>query len=283
MIFRDSNRTPTESALVRAATVHDPADDHWQFDEAVYGERPPCSDAKAFELGCNVDYGVDGKPVPFEDGPAFTEFCTFNLVHSEKCSILANETWKDVRARAERNLQIKERKALEATVWGAENAPIGIACAFTDETGPTATILNSGSDFASINAVTALENVIYELTDVAYIHVPRVLVNYVIPFLDKDDAGNFRTALGSYVIPGVGYDGSGPGGEPDETGDSGYIYGTGEIQLIRGTVLSIPEDPAQARDPGKNTVEFIAERAWGVWVDPCVGVYGVSAKYCHVS
>jgi hypothetical protein len=277
MIIRHEFGTPTESPLVRAAPPVTAPSNDWQYDESVSGESTPCAPAVAFDLGCYVPYGINGKIVDHSTDPdQFIEFCRFNVVYSESCSVMVDNDWYSVAEYAEKGLLFKERRALESIVWGAENAPIDIDCALTNLVNP-AEILNPGLDLCSIDAVTALEHVLYQFSDVVYIYVPRPLINYLVLYIKKDENDNFRTALGSYIIPGVGFDGSGPGGVPDAVGDSAFIYGSGPVKLLRGEVQT-----SRGVTEKQNKVEVIAERPWGVWFDPCPGVFGVSASYLHV-
>lgn len=60
------------------------------------------------------------------------------------------------------------------------------------------------------------------------------------------------------VVPGAGYDGSGPDGEV-ATAETTWVYATGLLEVRRGPVTVVPGELAEALDRATNTVEW---RAW---------------------
>ena len=273
MFIEYQPQTPTESPLIKTALViqgEDGTEKAWQDgSEEVLCESAPCGEVEVLELGCDVPYDKMS-----ENGFLFTPFCTFLVVGGNGCSTHSN-LQRPVRARALDKLLTKERMAIEATVWGTQNAPYDIDCALTSN--PTE--LAQGSAMVPIDGLTALEEKLLACTDTPFIHVPQTVINFLLPYLHTDENGCFRTALGSFVIPGAGYDGSGSGGAEAAQGNA-FIYGTGQVRLLRGEVF-YSDGGTDFLDFNQNNVTVHAERAWGFWHDPCCGVFNVQVKYCH--
>jgi hypothetical protein len=72
--------------------------------------------------------------------------------------------------------------------------------------------------------------------------------------------------MGSLVVPGRGYTGSGPNGE--QPGATEWLYATGIVTVRLGEVFYTPDTLAQATDRSTNTVTYYAERAAAVAFDP---------------
>lgn len=275
-IIRYPRTPPPESALYQAAIVLQPTDSGWQDGSCpIYCEGAPCHDVKVFEAGCcfDVDYGEEGKSQ--ETCIEFVELCTCNIVYSEKCSTLAHNTWHDVREAVEYNLLVKERKAMEECFWGNAELFPDNECALN--TAPE--ILCPELVMDPCAALSALECELYCCTDQPYIHVPRPMANYLCDYIVKGEDGLFRTCLGSIIVFGTGYNGTGPGGEEAEDGCT-YMYGTGPVKIAQGEVCFTTENDEDAINLPQNFVEAQAERVWGFAVDPCCGVYGVQVAYC---
>lgn len=281
MIIEYPGMQATESYLLKTAIDVTPDDDHWQCDEKVWCEGQPCGDIECFPIGdccCDTDYG-DGKGADVEPCREFVEFCRFQLIATDKCSVFGNKNLAmSVRDRATEKLLLKERKAVEAALWGAVDAGCGpLNCSFSPE--GNSELLCPENCMTPLDGLSLIEDALWCCTDTPFIHVPRPMVNYLKPYLEKDDDGCLRTCLGSYVIPGVGYDGSYNGEcEPG----CAVIYGTGPVKYLKGDICYTSDTDLEATNIAQNEVTVHAERAWGLWVDPCCGVKAANVVYCAI-
>jgi hypothetical protein len=80
---------------------------------------------------------------------------------------------------------------------------------------------------------------------------------------------------GNYVVPGVGYDGSAPGGAVDTTGATAWAYATGTVMAAFGTELDLP-----AVDRDVNSLHVVIEEMAGAWFDECC-LTGVNVDLCN--
>lgn len=296
--YTGASRPPLESWLLKTAIdMSDEVDPSWHCEIEVVCEGHPCGDLEAYQLGCEIDpdtgeitypdYG-EGKGADVDECREFTPFCTFLLVATEKCSIFGNKNFaQTVMERAEEKLLYKERKAIESILWGALDAEYEISCSFAQQ--GEAVCVDEETDMAICvdvcSAIAQLEHELFCCTDTPYIHVPAGAINYMMDFLEKDEDGCLRTCLGSYVIPGIGYDGSPPicPDDPDAPREccqgTGVIYGTGPIKYLRGPLCYLGEG-IEGTHLLQNEVVAHVERGWGFWIDPCCGVKAVQAQFC---
>lgn len=99
-----------------------------------------------------------------------------------------------------------------------------------------------------------------------FIHTP-VSVGSVLPIKDRDNDGVLTTALGNYVIPGVGYTGTGTDGAA-AAGSSVWLYATGPVTLRLGKPV-VTGTRTQSIDSSINTMTMSAERSAAVVWDGC--------------
>lgn len=117
-----------------------------------------------------------------------------------------------------------------------------------------------------MEAMAMLEAVTAETTrgGPVYIHGNTALIGRVGMNLDR--VGNeLRTKTGAIVIPDAGYPGTGPDGDPENTG---WLYATGPVVVRLGAITS-DIAPASTTDRPTNRRRVLAERMFGVAFDPC--------------
>lgn len=79
------------------------------------------------------------------------------------------------------------------------------------------------------------------------------------------------------IVPGVGYDGSGPDGTVDGTGETSWAYATGIVDTRLAEILT-----RGAHDPGNNDVVAIASREAIAYWDGCCH-YGINVNLCDTA
>jgi len=88
------------------------------------------------------------------------------------------------------------------------------------------------------------------------------------PFVGAAPSPRSFTMLGTPVVFGMGYDGTGPNGEATDT-DTEYMYASGRVLIWRGDTVIPPTD--QTFNRATNQALVLAERAYvtvvecGVW------------------
>jgi hypothetical protein len=118
------------------------------------------------------------------------------------------------------------------------------------------------------------------------IHAPRTVVTMWFsqtPGLEK--VGNLiMDPYGNLIVAGVGYDGSDPDGELDDTGETAWAYATSLVEVKIGALLPLGrDDNMSAVNRSTNLATFRAERPVAAFWDGCchAGIrVGVCATCC---
>lgn len=232
-----------------------------------------------------VEEGGDAPDFEKETGAGqlIEEYQPFVAWAGDACSPFGwNE--RDYQGRARRKLLANESRIIEAELWtGARAATAGYPNRFLADAGRV-TQLESGVRTPHASALAELESALAECGGGDHmIHaMPRLVSLWsrngmVTP---SPDGRVLRTALGTVVVPGAGYNGSGPGGSPAEGDrDDSWAYGTGMVRVWRGPVVVLPGDFASAVDRETNLVTFRAERFVAATWDQCCHV-GIRVNHC---
>lgn len=123
------------------------------------------------------------------------------------------------------------------------------------------TTLNGGSPTSAKNAVALLEQNIADKGGNGVIHMqPSVFSQYwhEAPQAMFIQNGVAKTALGTIVVPGVGYTGSAPDGTA-QSGTVTWAYATGQVQHMLSNVVLLPDTISQATDRAQNLTTFRVE------------------------
>jgi hypothetical protein len=125
-----------------------------------------------------------------------------------------------------------------------------------------------------VDALSELEGAIGACYDgVATIHAPRKLLpRLAAQGVVKAQGGLITTILGTKVVAGRGYPGTGPTGA--DVADQSWMYATGEVFYRRGDVVQ-PTD-RESFDRARNTMKALAERTYVIGWDCCVLTVPVS-------
>jgi len=116
-----------------------------------------------------------------------------------------------------------------------------------------------------------------------YIHVrPHILIELAAATLIRREGNVWLTPMDSIVVPGRGYPGTGPNGEPVAPG-SEWMYATGRVEIRRSEVMVFPEQdtvtdqnpfgvPASAVNRQTNDIAVTAQRIVSVAFNSYAGV-----------
>ena len=288
---QDTNRY----SLLNTVPIETPEDPTWQFDGIIY-PTPSCEKPQLLPLGCGREENYPNQEKPSFSHYGTEEACLVQTVHGDICTTqqLGQRNFKE---NAQKNLELGESFALEQGLWtGAGIKDSTVRSCFDDGNldwcwfgnSPEQVCPEFEGPLCPRDALSALEDELWKCCVVGYIHVPRVLINYLCDWLETDDQGRLRTKLGSIVVAGTGYDNTAPfltpeGGDPVQAetavGET-WIYGTGGLRLFKGSLEFTPEDQKDAIEFKKNLVEYRAERIWGIGLDPCCPVLTAKTKFC---
>jgi hypothetical protein len=193
-------------------------------------------------------------------------FSPFGLVAADRCSTFSFR-YRDYVARATRKLIACESKLIEAELWagdlGEENSIIASS---------NADVVGGGAVDASV-ALAYLEQAIADCGcgSRMMIHLRPWLFNWLIANAHTEfryEGNRYYTPMGHIVVPGNGYLGTGPTGQP--VASTEWMYATGLVTAYRWPISITPGSLAEATERRTNTVTMYAERAAGfTWDSSC--------------
>ncbi|HEX9994500.1 MAG TPA: hypothetical protein VGB14_16340 [Acidimicrobiales bacterium] len=246
---------PLQGILVAATRITE-ADDRWIG--GVTWVPEPCSDVGAVGRAIDPDAGQKQAVVAVEEEATAHPFYVAVI---RECSTLSGQ---DRSAATRRLLDAAESALIERELWTGE---VAVAAGWgnpfladgnaVDVTADTPTIVNT---FAELEA--ALAGCLRR--GMIHLSVRALVIAGSKGLLRKEAGSNLITTwMGSIVVPGAGYPGTGPGGA---TGASGTetVYATGRVALRRSTV-----EEREAVHPQLNRRAWLAERAVAATFDPC--------------
>lgn len=228
-----------------------------------------CGAGGAFDPTCTPE-GTGLKAIPTREGDN-PEYQPFVVWAGDKCS--ADSQWQRIAERTQRLLEAIQDFQIESEFWRGDLAQA------SDPDWPNlflasddADVLATGSQEAP-DALALLEQgfASCQRGQRGMIHAPRSVVTlWQEKGLLRHEGGFILTALDTIVVPGSGYDGSGPGGTPATPG-SVWAYATGLVDVRLDRVINVPDaaDIRSALDRSTNTVEFRAERYVAATWDGC--------------
>lgn len=193
----------------------------------------------------------------------------FAIEASVDCSTFGS-TAEDMQARALRRLNGIRSYQLEREFWTGTLAQANSwSNQYLTKTGAggVSRYIENGAAVGAITALAELEQAIADGTTwgVGMIHaMPRTVTYWSSNYLvyETPRPGLFRTLLGTIVVAGRGYPGTGPGGAAGHLGaDSGlattagqyaYAYATSQVFVRLGPVTTVIEEDSQAVDRATN-------------------------------
>jgi len=259
--------------LLRAATIVPTDDDYWINGIQVW-PYPSGESVGSFDP-CGT-----GSPAPSKgagEAPDTAEFWTQTIYAPMSCTARSLHDQDDYVNRATAVLIANEGAQVEDQFWSGSAQPLS-----PHLTDANATVLNAGAVTDVFNGLALLEEAIAATGRAGMIHAPWPLVSVWSANYQVFREGNqIVTITGTIVVPGAGYDGSGPAGETQPTGTESWAFATGLVEIRRSDPFVIPSQISQAitMSPNRNDITYRAERYvvadWdrelqaGVLIDRC--------------
>lgn len=262
--------------LVQNADLIDVGDEHWANGIQVHGYIP--DNAAGWSVCAAEAASPPDSKASQELANPLPEFGPLTAYLTETCSTRTMErTQEAFTARAKTTFAAVEGAVVEDQFWNGTWLPDN-----PHLTDSNVDVLNSGGATSALNGLAMLEDAIADTHRAGVIHMSAGLAVYLSGFgvgVLIPERGALYTITGTLVIPGYGYDGSGPEGEQPVTGTEEYAYATGPVEVLRSEAFLMPPDVAQAVDRTTNTIEYRAERYYipfwdtalqaGVKIDRC--------------
>lgn len=250
------------SVLVPRAT----ADGHWQ--NGVQWETLTCAPASGVGQPCPPEGEEQtGLPKNLDTGAGeLGEADAFTIYGSYSCTPVGH-TLDYAQDRAEEHLQTREEARVEQAIWTGDLDNVGFAEG----------AVQVAAGVSLVRAVAALEQWLAEnYGSQGVIHMTREAATVATAaqvLVVKGSA--LTTVLGTPVVAGGGYPGTGPAGQ-DPADGSTYLYATPALLGYRSEVFpgSDPVSAGFARDT--NDLTAVAERTYVVGWDPCGSAYALA-------
>lgn len=261
-----ANRTfpplaPPTTSLLTAAYVVEETDNRWENGFEVEGEG--CGSAAPWD-----DCGSADKVA--SDARNNSSFIPFVVYATDSCSTwgFSKSDERDRRTvRLLNNLAASESFVIEQELWsdtlGLGNPKIADTSTVTHATAVTI-----------LNAVAQVEDDAGVLAKGAgiMIHMRPYLFTLLVAQRILEKVGNkWYTPMGSIIVPGRGYAGTGPAGQAASSTEE-WIYATSLVQVRLGKLLTI-DNPADVVNHQTNDVLLLSERkAIASFDDSCIRV-----------
>ncbi len=238
-----------------------PDSDRWQ--SGVTWESITNDDVES--LGAAAPHSVDpsnGVPITGEATP----FTVYGMFQASPAAYSP----QDAQAKALEHLLAREEQKVEALLWsGAESNEPSLAAA-------TTTVVTAGTDAAA--SLAALENTVaVQHGNLGVFHMTRgTALQLLGQQLLTVRGGGLYTQVGTPVVAGGGYPGTGPVTDPatDDADATGWVYATPPLFGYRSEPFPSSAVPGDLLDTRNNDLFSVVERTYVVGFDPC-GVYAV--------
>ncbi len=248
-----SSRAPLPYGLFTVATMR-PDSDRWQG--GVQWEQTLAAQAQGTSFDCDTPaaaLGLDEQECSVGEASAFTVYGYFRGNPVESSGEVAQ-------AKAIDHLTIREQARVEQALWTGD---LGNEPSLRDSATPA-----GSTALALITGLAALEEAIADdYGSLGVIHMTRATALWA--FKDRlveSRNGRLFTALGTPVVAGAGYDGSGPTGAAAAAGKA-WAYATGPVFAYRSEVFSPTATFGDILDRSTNTLLAVAERTYVVGFD----------------
>lgn len=266
VVVDDITRQPLPYGLLSVLVPRaDTTDGHWQ--NGIEWESLGCAPASGIgEPECDTDDMI-GLPKRFNDRADLGEASPFTVYGSYKCNP-AGHTIQFARDRATEHLLAREEARAEQAIWTGDLGNEGFA------TGSS----NAGAGAVSVTrAIAELEGWVgRNYGSLGVIHMTREAALIGVQSLALVITGNrLYTALGTPVIAGAGYPGTGPAGQAPAGGQS-YMYATPAMVGYRSEPFVGAQPTSAGLDRAKNDLYAVAERTYVIGWDPCGTAYAIA-------
>lgn len=223
-------------------------------DTFLYGiQCPPVSGSKTFS---GIEAPVTGAP--------------FAVITSYTCGIVGYSL-DEARQRVLTRMSLREQMAVERRIWQGQQAGGSVLGQIT---GLFRGAVSLGAAGCVTEAVEMLEQQLATSGVVGgMLHARWGMAAHMGNghLLEHPTPRRFATPLGTPIVFGQGYDGSGPVAEQPDT-NSEWMYASGRILIWQDSEINVP-DPRQTFNTSNNQVLILAERTYAVAVE--CGVWAV--------
>lgn len=253
---------PPLYTLFGAASTVDEPNDRWINGLTVSGY--PCGPVDRYSL-CGGSAGI-AKPAAAAPPLAY-DVDPFTLVYPFRCRAYHGQVWDTVREQALAAFEAYEAQGFEEEFWTGELEPGNPHLTDND----TVTVLNGGTATSLRNAMGLLEQAIADSGAKGMIHTSACVGSDMAQSGGASKDGNkLVTPLGTIVVPGSGYHGTGPNGSTPGAHQR-WAYATGLVAAWREpTARVIPDNITQAHDRVTNDVVITVERVYAAGWDRCL-------------
>lgn len=282
--------SPRVSLLSSAQTP--PAGDDPRWVQGFSWEPLLCSDetTRTFD---NCDPPAFDIPLQGEQ----KSYLPFGISASDKCSALGlsrdgsgtsqEQIFAGWANRARRKLEVCQSSLIESEFWSGPIARAGGTdyASNTYLAGPGVDEL--GYALTPSDALACLEQFIASCSCGArgMIHaMPQLVSHWASGGSLRRDGNLILTINDTIVVPGAGYDGSGPNAADPIAPVDGAIwaYATGIVTLRLSPVEFIPGNLKEALNRSTNTIEVRAQRVAAPTIDCCVGAVSLDQDICGI-
>lgn len=263
-VVEEIPRQPLPFGLLSVLTPRPSGDGRWQ--NGVTWETLGCAPVSGIgDPNCEDPESTTGLPKNFAPSGGVGEATPFLVYGSYKCSI-AGHTEDYAMQRATEHLIAREEARVEQAIWTGDLDNGGFAAGAEDA--------GAGSLKRAIARLEAW--IATEYGSVGTIHMTREAA-----LLGVDDGllvvkgSVLQTALGTPVVAGAGYPGTGPAGEvPADTAT--YIYATPALGGYRSEPFPGVSGVGAGFDRDHNNIHAVAERTYVVGWDPCGSAFALA-------
>lgn len=260
---------PPRVSLLTSADVVDNDTPRWEGGHAYF---PETCDLASIDTICPSpdQYGtVTGTEAQIEVDPFF--------VYSIDKSSAFNRITRDFHGRAQRNILASEAYLIEQEFM---SNTLGLPNPYILDPAIIKSVVTS-SAAAPWHALAHVEQAAATalVGERILIHMrPQILITLAAANLVRREGNVWLTPMDSIVVPGRGYPGTGPAGQPAIEG-SEWIYATGRVQIRRGPIEFLPEQlektpdnpqgiPQSAVNRQTNDITVAAQRVVSVSFNP---------------
>lgn len=223
----------------------------------------PCEGLNVYEVACDTPIN----PLTDGTGRGTDSAVPFMVVGNYKCDPIGN-TLETARAVAEQNLLTREEAAVELTIWAGGPGDTAYFMESPD-------VLTPGP-VSPVEALGLLEKGIASVYgSLGVIHMDRAAATAMIrDGLLTSSGSSLKTLLGTPVVAGAGYPGTGPGGVAGT-----WAVATPALFGYRTDILPTSSAPGDLLNRARNDLVAVAQRMYLVGWDDC----GVAAAELYVT
>lgn len=273
-IFPEQELVPAAFGVLSVADVVTPEDDSWiRGFAAQFLSRPQVVRILSKYNG-PVDNGTVYTPDDDLDRKSYEDIDPFFIEVESKLGAF-NTIGSDFRGKLLKQIEAVTQKAIEYELWTGV-AAIDDGSEQSYLTKNTSTVITTGG-VTPKKALSIIEGAIAQSPTGTggVIHMTRELGSIlslqgaIKPVDNPDGTQHLETVLGTKIIIGSGYEGTGPNAAAPAANTT-WIYATGPVSVLLGDSEVVNEDDARSFTPSTNDVFIKAIRAASVYFDPSI-------------